>query len=116
MESDDLRPVLLKLSFLTHVPSLDVDPDERQVNQLLQSMRNTCEEVLAAAGFFGGWQSSTHGYLDVEGINAGRCAVCGGWVTDMEKPAPFEGLGRGASVNGRLLCDEHLPPDHPWAF
>ncbi len=116
MKHHNLRPVLLKLSFVAHVPRLDVAPDERQVNQLLHSMQNACEEVFRAGGCSGGWQSSTLAYLDVEGVNAGRCAVCGDWVTDVEKPSPLEGLSRGASVKGRLLCDEHLPPDHPWAF
>jgi hypothetical protein len=48
-----------------------------------------------------------------------RCAVCNRWVFDVEAPSPAYipwGLCRGAVVEGRFLCDEHLPKDHPAAF
>jgi hypothetical protein len=48
--------------------------------------------------------------------NCGRCACCGAWVTDYEKPEPIAGLCIGATVDGELLCDECLPQDHPLAF
>jgi hypothetical protein len=34
----------------------------------------------------------------------------------MEKENFIEGLNRGATVSGELLCDLHLPKDHPWRF
>jgi len=48
----------------------------------------------------------------------GRCAVCNRWVYDVEnftRETPG-GICRGAIVDGQLLCDEHLPKDHPVAF
>lgn len=41
---------------------------------------------------------------------------CGQWTTDREKPDSIVGLSNGATINGRLLCDECLPPKHKWAF
>ena len=49
----------------------------------------------------------------------GRCTVCNRWVYDNDAPPSAyipQGLCRGAIVNDRLLCDEHLPKDHPAAF
>jgi len=63
-----------------------------------------------------GWQVTWSTELDPTSINCGQCAVCGGWVTDRERPDPLKGLGNGARVEGRLLCDEHLPPGHRLAF
>ncbi|HEX8700245.1 MAG TPA: hypothetical protein VF815_15470 [Myxococcaceae bacterium] len=63
-----------------------------------------------------GWQATWSTELDPASINCGQCAVCGSWVTDRERPDSHIGLCNGARVEGRLLCDEHLPPGHRWAF
>lgn len=64
-----------------------------------------------------GWQSMGSESLD-ELPNCGRCAVCNRWVYDAESCAEDTpgGICRGAIVAGQLLCDEHLPEDHPIAF
>lgn len=62
------------------------------------------------------WVSSSLVTLGLRGSNSGQCAICGTWVTDREKPDPIYGLCNGATVDGKLLCDEHLPKDHRWAF
>jgi hypothetical protein len=63
------------------------------------------------------WESMTSTSLD--GMPAvGRCAVCNRWVFDVEnhtKDTPTR-ICRGAVVDGQLLCDDHLPEDHPVAF
>lgn len=48
----------------------------------------------------------------------GRCAVCNRWVYDCESPSEVgaDGVSRGAKVNGRFRCDEHLPHGHPLCF
>jgi hypothetical protein len=48
----------------------------------------------------------------------GRCAVCNRWVVDVENTTRFTPylICRGAVLGGRLLCDYHLPEDHPVAF
>jgi hypothetical protein len=63
------------------------------------------------------WESMTSTPLD-DKPGVGRCAVCNRWVVDVENCNEFSPslLYRGAVVDGRLLCDEHLPEDHPIAF
>ncbi|WPB82251.1 hypothetical protein KYC5002_24435 [Archangium violaceum] len=63
-----------------------------------------------------GWQTVRSSELDPASSNCGRCTRCGGWVTDRDRPEPLDGLGNGARVDGQLLCDEHLPEGHRWAF
>jgi hypothetical protein len=48
----------------------------------------------------------------------GRCAVCNRWVYDHEAPSEWgaDGVSRGAKVDGRFRCDEHLPHGHPLCF
>jgi hypothetical protein len=63
------------------------------------------------------WSSST--IEPLEGKPAvGRCAVCNRWVYDEEHRTPLTptGMSRGAVVDGRYRCDEHLPPGHPLCF
>jgi hypothetical protein len=63
------------------------------------------------------WESMTSIPLDGKPA-VGRCAVCNRWVYDVEsctEHTPTR-ICRGAVVDGRLLCDEHLPKDHPVAF
>ena len=62
-----------------------------------------------------GWLSGSEGVLPPGG-NWGACAVCGGYVSDVNQPNRIHQLGRGTEFEGRLLCDEHLPPDHPDSF
>jgi hypothetical protein len=63
------------------------------------------------------WESLTSTPLnDKPGV--GRCAVCNRWVYDVENCTVRTPtcISRGAVVDGQLLCDEHLPSDHPYAF
>ncbi len=62
------------------------------------------------------WESSSSIMLNPLTMNCGRCSNCHGWVTDREKPNSIDELNNGATVEGRLLCDECLPEDHRWAF
>lgn len=63
------------------------------------------------------WSSLTTMPLDGS-QGYGRCMVCDRWVYDAES-ADGEGRGgvsRGAVINGRFRCDEHLPSGHPLCF
>jgi hypothetical protein len=62
------------------------------------------------------WQGTSMISLAPEIMNCGKCSSCGVWTTDREKDEPIEGLTNGATVDGKLLCDECLPEDHKWAF
>ncbi len=70
----------------------------------------------ALGGAHPGVQRVTLSALDPGSTNCGRCEECGTWVTDRDRPEPQTALTNGARVSGRLLCDEHLPPGHRWAF
>lgn len=63
------------------------------------------------------WQSMSSEPLDGKPA-VGRCAVCYQWVYDVENCTEYTPtrISRGAVVDGRLLCDVHLPKDHPVAF
>lgn len=63
-----------------------------------------------------GWQASWYGELDPDQANCGTCAECGSWVSDHDRPDPLAGLCPGAHVDGKLLCNEHLPRGHEWAM
>jgi hypothetical protein len=63
------------------------------------------------------WSSSTRVPLDGKPA-VGRCAVCDRWVYDVENATDLTptGISRGAVVQGRYRCDEHLPPGHHLCF
>jgi hypothetical protein len=63
------------------------------------------------------WVSSS--IIPLDGKPAvGRCAVCNCWVYDVEHATDLTPIriSRGAVVDGRYRCDEHLPPGHPLCF
>ena len=62
------------------------------------------------------WQGTSMVSLAPEIMNCGKCSSCGAWTTDREKDEQIEGLTNGATLDGKLLCDECLPEDHKWAF
>jgi hypothetical protein len=73
--------------------------------------------VVGRPGIAVEWQSMTSVTLDGKPA-CGRCAVCNRWVYDVENRTESTptGICRGAVFGGELLCDEHLPADHPVAF
>ena len=70
----------------------------------------------ALGGAHPGVQIVAFSALDPAASNCGRCEACGTWVTDRDQPEALHGPTNGARVDGRLLCDEHLPRGHRWAF
>ena len=62
------------------------------------------------------WAGSHTILLLPDSNNCGKCANCGQWTSDKEKPDFISGLSIGATVNGVLLCDVCLPKNHPLAF
>jgi hypothetical protein len=82
-------------------------------NEIIDSINNTLKYGEDSQL---GWSFLTAIPLDENGLNCGRCSNCGGWASDKEKPGFIRELGIGARINGKLFCDECLPPDHPLAF
>lgn len=105
------RAVLLNLSVIVEVDEAELLRDHGELDEISNRLIDALDAVVP-----GGWQSLRQSTLDPAALNCGRCAECDGWVTDCERPEPLDGLCNGATHDGRLLCDEHLPPDHRWAF
>lgn len=109
------RTVLLDLSVL-----VDIDEAElaRETGESFGEITRISDRLIAAVNNLipGGWQSLRQHVLDPGRVNCGRCVECDRWVTDRDKPDHLPGLCNGATHEGRLLCDDHLPPDHRWAF
>src|SRR5262249_27784919 len=91
----------------------------------LSTEEEVCKAVLAAVAVLlrdrprarVEWSSLTVIPLDGK-PGFGRCAVCNRWVYDAESPpvSGADGMSRGARVDGRFRCDEHLPHGHPLCF
>ena len=105
------RTVLLTIQVIVDVDEAELTDEFDELDRASHRLRDAIDAVVPD-----GWQSTRRLVLDPGDVNCGRCAVCDGWVTDRERPDPIDGLCPGAVVDGQLLCDEHLPPDHRWAF
>lgn len=94
--------------------------DEGDQEQLLRRLHlegeSALEERLGSQVDFAEVISSSETHIEEPWVNAGPRAKCNAWTTDMERQDPVRGLEPGARINGVLLCNEHLPPDHPIAF
>jgi hypothetical protein len=114
------RTWLISVSVSIEQPEELADGDMPQ-HRMLGNVQETVTAALAK--LFAGepetkvqWESMHAGPLDdLPGV--GRCAVCNCWVFDAENCTEHvPPVNPGAVVDGRLLCDEHLPEDHPVAF
>ena len=116
------RTVLLKISVLIEVDSAEVTKLENtefgEIDRAGNRVQDAINRELGVDGAVShqGWYQTSPMVLDEQTMNCGRCAVCGAWVSDCEKPDRIYELHIGATVNGRLLCDDHLPKGHIWAF
>ncbi len=102
----------MKKTFLINVSYL-AKLDEKQLDQVTKLLS---ENILSNEKDKLCWEETSVIELEREHINSGQCHNCGRWVTDREKANPLNGLCNGATVNGKLLCDECLPTDHEFAF
>lgn len=107
---------LIALNVLIEVvPPVGGEPDET-AEELARRLEEAIIGILGDQPPHLGWQSTRVLRVDDPRLNSGQCAVCGIWVTDLEAPEPVGGLVNGARIDDRLLCDEHLPAGHRWAF
>lgn len=114
--TDRQSTFLIALNVLVEVaPPAGGEPD-KAAGELARRLEEALIGVLGDQAPHLGWQSTRVLRVDVPRLNSGQCAVCGTWVTDREAPEPVVGLVNGAHVADRLLCDEHLPAGHRWAF
>lgn len=110
------KTVLINISYLIELPEEDIDTDDGMLdiitNQISESKSlhiNDLEIPLE-------WNSTSSLILDSAHLNCDKCSKCGQWTTDREKPDIIQGICNGATVEGKLLCDECLQFDHRWAF
>ena len=111
------KTVLIKIATLVEIEEDDLKKDFGQLQKLSFKLSKKIDEALEVEeSSCLGWQSESSIILDEKEMNCGKCAICDAWVTDREKPNFIQELNIGALYEGKLLCDEHLPENHRWAF
>lgn len=113
---EDKKTVLIKVTYLVELSEAEINSDDgmrdKIENKLCEPRRLQIEDGEKILH----WNSTSSLVLEPENLNCGKCSKCGQWTTDREKPDKVAGICNGATVDGKLLCDECLPSDHKWAF
>jgi hypothetical protein len=99
---EENKPRLFRLSVVLDLPNEDA------VLEAHDKLRTALNEALGDLPSPLGYQGTHFVQLYHPEVNSGRCAVCGLWVTDGTKPDLVEGLRYGETLDGELLCDDHL--------
>jgi hypothetical protein len=102
--------MLIRLNVVIEVPSDKPREYMDEVFALVNTLNEAVEGVLGPMPDHLGRVSSEWHRIDTSHFNAGRCAVCGIWVTDRDKPNQISAFSSGATVDGALLCIDHFPP------
>jgi hypothetical protein len=99
------RPVLVTTAIVVHVPedreggfNLVAPYADRLRQAIAEAFRQTPEVEYPEAMEFRD--------ISDESENAGRCARCGGWISDYTRPDCLTGIGSGRRINGTFLCDQ----------
>jgi hypothetical protein len=107
---------LLTMAVVIEVPATTPDEADDESFRISQLLRDAVNEALGPHPDYLGWVSTRFQTIDDPDCNSGQCTVCDAWTTDRERPDPIMGLHDGARIDGQLLCDDHLPRAHRWAF
>lgn len=110
------KTVLIRVAYMVELPEKEINSDNGILDKITREISESKNLIIDEKGIELHWNSTSSLMLDSENFNSGKCSKCGQWVTDREKPDAVEGLCNGATVDGKLLCDECLPSDHRWAF
>ena len=109
---ENKKTVLLRVAYLVELKEEDINDD----NGILDKVENKISQDMVISidnrDIELEWNSTSYFRLDSEVFNCGKCANCGQWTTDREKPDSIDGLCNGATVENKLLCDECLPHNH----
>lgn len=103
----DKQTVLLIVSYLTEMTPEEINTDYGLLDKLTNEIGN--EDINISVDdkqVILRHQGVSALILDEGRFNCGRCAKCGGWTTDKEKPDAIEGLSRGTVIDGKLICDQ----------
>ena len=111
---ENKKTVLIKVTYLVELPVAKTNSDnglhDKIANKLCESRNLQIEDREALLH----WNSTSYLVLEPENLNCGKCSKCGQWTTDREKSDTVADICNGATVDGKLLCDECLPSDHKW--
>lgn len=112
------KTVLIKVAYLVELTEEEIDNDDIDsvLDKIISKISKDRTILANDKNFDLEWNSTSPIVLDSNDMNCGRCAKCGGWVTDRERDNPILELCNGATVDDKLLCDECLPSEHRWAF
>lgn len=110
------KTVLIKVAYLVELTEEEINSDGNVLDRLSDLISEDKKLVINQKVIELEWNHTSALILDPNKPNCGKCSKCGQWVTDREKPDAIAELCNGATVDGKLLCDECLPYDHRWAF
>ena len=112
------KSVFLQIGVLIEVDEKELEKDYSYIDEVSWEIEDGINKVLDIkeedSEF--GWRSTSIIVLNETELNCGKCANCGTWTSDAAKENYISALGTGATVNGKLLCDDCLPKQHPYAF
>lgn len=112
--NENKKTVLISVGILAVLTIEELHKDDGELFQIERQIEEAIEELEAT--YHMKWQSTGSVVLDPERMNCGLCSTCSQWTTDREKPNAILELCYGATVEGKLLCDDCLPKGHRWAF
>jgi len=110
------KTVLIRVSYLVELQENDINDNNGILNKITNEIDESRNIHFDDNNILLEWTSTSSIVLDSDNLNCGKCSNCGQWTTDKEKSNSVEGICNGATVNGKLLCDECLPHDYRWAF
>lgn len=109
-------PLLITTHFVTYIERAEHLKESARIWALTKHVEKAVEQAVKQFG--SPCEGSNAGVYAFKGstkpTNAGRCKVCGGWVSAQNGPDIIDGLGIGAMHDDEYFCWEHLPEDSEW--
>jgi hypothetical protein len=115
---ENKKTVIINVSYLVELSDdeLDLNNDNSTLDKIISEIGEDKNLLVNDRNIEFKWTRTSSLLLEPKEMNCGRCVSCGQWTTDKEKPNDIKEICNGATVDGRLLCDDCLPPNHRWAF
>ncbi|GMA98257.1 hypothetical protein [Pelosinus sp. IPA-1] len=110
------KTVLIKVAYLVELPEAGINSDDDILDKITSKLSEPRILEIEGRERILQWNSTSSLVLESKSLNSDKCSKCGQWTTDREKINAIKGICNGATVDGKLLCDECLPSDHKWAF
>ena len=97
--------VLITTAILVHVPD-DVDEGFTFVEPFYEKLSGAIRREFEGSPLVEYPGVTDCEWVDLPGVNLGKCCECHRWVTEYMKPDDLKGIAGGRTVEGRLICDE----------